>query len=94
MLRRQITTGEYVSCTRFPEYITVECETPRGEKKYVTTLRIGPTNLKFYARDIFSWSTFYHGIGSNVLWLISSRRPRACTLVLQAVEEQRVIPYE
>lgn len=92
MLRRQITVGEYVANTRFPEYLTIECHTPYGDKKYITTLRIGPTNLKFYDDDILSWSTFYAGIGSSVLWVLSKHRPRPFQLVLLAVEDQRVIP--
>jgi hypothetical protein len=70
-LKRQITTGVITKIDAKGDlYLLVTAENYDGEKRYVTSLRVGLTNYALRPGDTLSWSSIYSGVGSEVLWWI------------------------
>jgi hypothetical protein len=65
---KQITFGRITSIVPGTLYILVETETLTEHRCYWTYLRLGFTNYKVRIGDILSWSSFYDGTGSRVIW--------------------------
>lgn len=91
MLKRQITTGEIVQYVAYPDYLLITTETTHGKQKYVTILRAGLTNIRFYEGDILSWSSVYDGTGSSMMWLVSKEREMPVKLYLYSVQSQQIV---
>jgi hypothetical protein len=89
-LNRQITTGAITKIEAKDDlYILVTAENHDGDKRYVTRLRVGATNYALSPGDSLSWSSFYNGLGSNVLWWI--RRGQIPKKILLLMIESRVV---
>jgi hypothetical protein len=70
-LKRQITTGAITKIEAKGDlYLLVTTENHNGDKRYVTSLRVGLTNYALRPGDTLSWSSFYNGVGSNILWWV------------------------
>jgi hypothetical protein len=90
---RQITKGVISKIEPKDLYLTVTAETDHEGKHYTTILRVGFTNYCLAIGDLLSWSSFYDGTGSRVLWWSSSAcGQRLCKLWLVVVESQKTVP--
>jgi hypothetical protein len=89
-LNRQITTGLITKIDAIGDlYLSITAESHDSEKRYVTSFRVGLTNYALRSGDTLSWSSFYNGVGSHVLWWIrNGRTPKKILLLM--VESQVV----
>lgn len=86
-LKRQITTGVITKIEAKGDlYLLVTAENHNGDKRYVTSLRVGITNYALRLGDTLSWSSFYDGIGSEVLWWVrvGQMPKKICLLMLES----------
>jgi hypothetical protein len=89
-LKRQVTTGAIAKIEAKGDlYLLVTAENHDGDKRYVTRLRVGATNYALSPGDCLSWSSFYNGVGSNVLWWI--RRGQIPKKILLLMVESQVV---
>jgi hypothetical protein len=90
---RQITKGIISKIEPKELYLMVTTKTDHEGMHYSTILRVGFTNYCLAIGDLLSWSSFYDGTGSRVLWWSSSAcMQRLCKLWLIVVESQRTFP--